>query len=775
MFKPIITKLMRIALLCFFLLLFVIPALSQTSNRDELPLPVLRQQLATAGNDSNKVQIQLALGHLMLLKPDREKKDNDSASSFAKQSSALSQKLNYHFGIINGMLLNAEIANQQGNLKQSLIWAQKALAFSQKNHNTDGQARSYIQIAQYYQVSTPAGLNNRIIYNNKAISLFRKDHNLKWLAFMLTTNAELLFLSERNTEALKSLFEALNLGKAVSRRTVEGIYWQIGRTSTKLSDYPNALKYNLLALKTAKEVNDTTLQLCSINHVIAATYIKLQDYNRAIPYSIEALRIARRYRNRDYINTVSSALALEYTHTNKLAKALSLLNEMKSHAQSDLDKLTVSVDFLNNLTFVKHFTAAERYAREVKVLLPRIPDHNVTDLIAAYNVLAAYYLETKQVALADHYAALHASMVRKQNYVAGIRTAESRYYKLDSLKGNLKSAIVHYLKAQRIKDSVDNLAKAYQISLLHIENETAEKNKHISMLTREAQLREIKLIRYRLIQNFAIGGCLLLLIITGLIYSRYRLKQRSNALLRKQKLQIDEKNTALQHLVTDKNQLLDDKDKLLLEKDLLLKEVNHRVKNNLQIVMNLLHSQSFYISNEDAQQAILESQNRVQSIALIHDQLYKTEHNTEINLSSYIEELINSLNSSLNKRNNAIAIKWDIDNISLDVSQTIPLGIILNEMVTNALKYAFPIHQTGTISILLKQTDMSIEMQISDNGIGLPPDFSIEQTNTLGLTLLKGLTGQLNGTYIVENKSGLSITVKFPIDLSIMQEPMLNI
>ena len=764
---------MKKILLWIFLLQFTIPALAQTSNLDELPLPVLRQKLAVSTNDTNKVQIQLALGHLMLLKATKGQKDIDSAMNFATRASALSRQLKYDFGIINSMLLSAESYHHRGDWETGLQTAQNALTYAQQHNNSDGQARSYHVIAQNYQVSDPVALRNRIFYINKAIDIFRKNKNILWLSFLLTANADLLFQSERTTEGLKLLFEALNLGKGVSRRTVEGIYWQIGRISARLSDYPNALKYNLLAYKTAREVKDTTLQFCGINHSIASTYIKMQDYGRAIPYSIQALRTAKRYKARDFVSAVSSTLALAYAHTDQLSKALVILGEMKGNAYSDLDKLSVSVGFLNNLTYAKHYVPAAKYAQEVKDLVAGIPPHNVTEIMNAYNSLAAYYAETGQTKLAYHYTDLYAAMAHKLNYIAGIRTAENRYYKLVSLKGNLKSAIGHYLKGRELQDSIDNIAKAYQISLLHIENETLEKNRHIDALTREAQINDSKLKRNQLVQRVTIGGCIMLLIITGLIYSRYRLKQRSNALLTRQKSEIDEKNTSLQELVRDKSQLLDDKDKLLSEKDLLLKEVNHRVKNNLQIVMNLLQSQSVYMANESAQQAILESQNRVRSIALIHDQLYKTEHATEINLTAYIKELIYSLNGSLNRKTNNIRLRWEIDNISIDVSQAIPVGIILNEMVTNALKYAFPDNQMGTITIFVKQTGDFIQMQISDNGVGLPADFDFDSTNTLGITLLKGLTGQLKGTFSVENDNGLTVTVKFPVEVDIIHEQLL--
>ncbi|GAA4331630.1 hypothetical protein GCM10023149_37560 [Mucilaginibacter gynuensis] len=765
---------MRNALLCIFLLYFAIPALAQTSSLDELPLPVLRQKLATSTDDTTKVQLQLALGHLVLLKPTKNNNDIDTAIRLAAQAGNLSRRLNYHFGIINAMLLSVETYYNRGDGETGVRIAESALAFAKKHHNSDGEARSYHLIAQHLTTSDPVLLQKRILYINKAITIFRQNKNVTWLSFLLTANADLLFQADRITEGLRCLFEALNLGKGVSRRTVEGIYWNIGRISFNLGDYNNSLKYNLLAIQTAREVNDTTLQACVINQFIASTYIKMHDYHRAIPYCKEAINMAKRYNDEGFIRSGAFALALVYTHTNQLPKALAILNEMKARPGGFLKELAVTLEFLNDLIYAKQFEQAAQYVQELEDLLPKIYPENVKELMNVYNSLASYYSETGKVKQAYRYTELYARIAHKLNYAAGIRTAEYRYYQLVSLNGDKKSAMVHFLKEKAIKDSIDNVSKTYQLSLLHVENETLEKNRHIDSLTRQAQINHSKLKRNKLIQQVTIGGCIMLLTITGLIYSRYRLKQRSNALLTRQKLEIDQKNIALQYLVIDKTQLLEDKDRLLLEKDLLLKEVNHRVKNNLQIVMNLLQSQSVYMSNERAQQAILESQNRVRSIALIHDQLYKTEHSTQINLSSYIKELIYSLDGSLNKKINNITIACHIDDIALDVSQAIPVGIILNEIVTNALKYAFPNDQAGTITILVKQTGKFIEMQISDNGVGLPAGFSLASTKTLGITLLKGLTAQLKGTFTAENNNGLTITLKFPVEIPVLQAQLLN-
>jgi len=117
-----------------------------------------------------------------------------------------------------------------------------------------------------------------------------------------------------------------------------------------------------------------------------------------------------------------------------------------------------------------------------------------------------------------------------------------------------------------------------------------------------------------------------------------------------------------------------------------------------------------------------------------------------------------------------IAIICEVDDITLDVSQTIPVGIILNETVTNALKYAFPDHQTGRINILAKHVGDFIEIQISDNGVGLPKDFNPASLNTLGITLLEGLTKQLAGTYRLKNDHGLTIVLRFPIGSMIQKQ-----
>lgn len=213
-----------------------------------------------------------------------------------------------------------------------------------------------------------------------------------------------------------------------------------------------------------------------------------------------------------------------------------------------------------------------------------------------------------------------------------------------------------------------------------------------------------------------------------------------------QQKEIGKKNKALEQLVD--------------EKEWLLKEIHHRVKNNLQTVVSLLESQSSYLEN-DALMAVQSSQHRVYAMSLIHQKLYRTESPETISMSAYLPELINYLSDSFNIRQR-IRFQLQIDEIELDVSQAIPLGLIFNEAITNSIKYAFPSQDKNDIIITMKTLrDNYIELIISDNGNGLPDGFQTNGSDTLGLKLMKGLTEDIGGTLQIESKGGTQISVIF--------------
>ena len=269
-------------------------------------------------------------------------------------------------------------------------------------------------------------------------------------------------------------------------------------------------------------------------------------------------------------------------------------------------------------------------------------------------------------------------------------------------------------------------------------------------------------------QNAIIAGAILLALLLGLGFNRYQLKQQSNQLLRSKQIEINRKNYALElvveekdHLLVDKEQLLMDKDHLLEEREWMLKEMHHRVKNNLQIITSLLHLQGSFLKDKEALAAIQESQNRVHAMALIHQKLYQTNRLSSIPMVNYIQEIVDYLINSFN-RVDSIQKNITISVIDLDVTFAVPLGLILNEAVTNSLKYAFPDGRMGTLNIeLIEDESNTYRFVVGDNGIGFPVNSNQAQSRTLGMSLIKGLSEQIDGTLNISQDNGVQISLTF--------------
>jgi two-component system, sensor histidine kinase PdtaS len=208
--------------------------------------------------------------------------------------------------------------------------------------------------------------------------------------------------------------------------------------------------------------------------------------------------------------------------------------------------------------------------------------------------------------------------------------------------------------------------------------------------------------------------------------------------------------------------LIGEKDKLLADKDLLMREIHHRVKNNLGIIISLLESQSLYLNNDAARAALQDTQNRVHAVFLLHEKLYRSAAAPEVNVHTYVPELIDHLYESFDFRNQNIVITHTIDPIYLDTAEVLPLAVILNEAVTNSLKYAFPGDRKGEIQLKLGQMPGGmVQLQIRDNGVGLPAGFRDAMGKSLGFTLITGLANQLEALYRIENDGGVVITIQF--------------
>lgn len=205
-------------------------------------------------------------------------------------------------------------------------------------------------------------------------------------------------------------------------------------------------------------------------------------------------------------------------------------------------------------------------------------------------------------------------------------------------------------------------------------------------------------------------------------------------------------------------------EKSLKEKSTLLAEVHHRVKNNLAVISGLLEMQAFNAQINLVQQELKESQSRIQSIATVHELLYQSDSFSNIHLEPYIDELVSYISETFSHEDTDIRFKKDIAPVSLTVKQAVPCGLLLNELITNAYKHAFPAHSEGTISITLTQNDDMISLTVADNGVGLPEDFDYEKPSSLGITLIHTLVRQINGTLTIEKEPATKFLISFKME-----------
>ncbi|MBI1910516.1 MAG: PAS domain S-box protein [Deltaproteobacteria bacterium] len=199
--------------------------------------------------------------------------------------------------------------------------------------------------------------------------------------------------------------------------------------------------------------------------------------------------------------------------------------------------------------------------------------------------------------------------------------------------------------------------------------------------------------------------------------------------------------------------------KSLKEKEALLSEIHHRVKNNLQIISSLLRIQSRYIKDSRDREIFNESENRIKSMAVIHEELYRSKDFSEIDISDYISHLMENLFHSYGVDTAIIKLKLDIEPVNLSLDTAIPCGLIINELVSNALKYAFPDNKKGEVAISLKKSDGGIRLEVTDNGIGMPDGFDIAKAETLGLQLVNSLLSQLHGYMDIITLNGTRISL----------------
>jgi len=704
-------------------------------------------KLRRLGQTEKKVDLLVHVGAYYLNLPGEIRADLKKAMAFQEQAFTLAEKIEYPKGIAATMVLKGNIVRESGDKVGSAKIYQQAIAYATKMDLKDQLAEAYAAMGNIFR-NEGADLDQKIGYNEKSLALYRQAGNKLEEGNSLKNLGDYYNIKGQPAYAIKLMDSALAVYSAIRFKELQGVYNNMCITYIGLGNYSNALKYGLLAEKTAEQLDDTSLQRSSICNHLGLTYYYLRNDKKALDYWLEAKAIAERYNDASYMQTIIANVATILVRMKKFEEGIAVLKEMaKKYPPTDVQmKLRIPYILFNTYYDIQQFDKAEPYFKVLMKFHNDLPK-NDPNQIYLYRSIIRKLIHDKQYVAADGYLKAHEKQSIEQKNLLALSQLHRLWFDVDSALNKPWSAIAHYKTYKKLTDSIWNNEKNKQISGLEIEYQTEKKDKDISLLHQKNQLQQVQIGNEARVRYIFIAGLVIAILFVGLIYNRYRLKKRSNLILEQKQAEINAQNELLK--------------KILDEKEWLLREIHHRVKNNLQIVISLLNTQSAYLDNEDALVAIRNSQNRMHAMSLIHQKLYQSNNLAEIDMKWYIKELVEYMVECFGTERR-IKFELDTDEVRLDVAQAVPLGLILNEAISNTIKYAFPNGRSGIVKIaFLEKVNKECRLIIADNGVGLPANFNPEDTESLGMSLMNGLTDQLNGKIEMWNDEGLTLEVSF--------------
>ena len=503
--------------------------------------------------------------------------------------------------------------------------------------------------------------------------------------------------------ALIQLDKALKLGKQLNDEASIAITeTYIGQINGKLKKYPTAIKYYNESLIHFKKVGKFKNEAIIYNN-IGNCYLEENKYDSAIYWFNKSFELSAEKNYTKGIALASSNAGLAYLDKKEYPKAeqkLILAYTKYDSLQNDLSLVIVCTNLIRLYTETNQLNKAIPYAKTGEKLASKIGSFE------------------QQVNL---YSSLSNMYAAKQEPVEALKYAKLQMQFSDSLANE---------NSQRIQNEMTTRF------------ETENLNDKITLLTSTNKLKDAEIEKKKTQQYLFIVLVFGSIIIIGLLFFVLRTKNKS------------------QKQLVQQNKIIEN---ALDERGILLKEIHHRVKNNLQIISSLLSLQSGYGNSISTEELVKQSESRIKSMALIHEKLYQTENFKEIDLAEYLHSLLEQLSEILFFKEKDIKYKINVESIHIEIDKLVPLGLIINELITNTVKHAFKNKTSGLITITGKHFDKNYTLCINDNGEGMPSDFSLDKSKSLGIRLIKGLVNQIQAKITIQSVPG---STSFTIDIS---------
>lgn len=456
------------------------------------------------------------------------------------------------------------------------------------------------------------------------------------------------------------------------------------------------IKYYQKALKGFEEVKDT-LWMANLYNNISIQKNELGLYQEELDYKQKAMDIYIAQKDTQMILLTKGNLAHTYFKLGDYKK--SLLN---------------AEDYLNS-----PYNEAGQSARATVLLAYAYTLQKMGEQTKSMNIVK----EAKDIAEKNGFKEI---TMKAHQHLASLYEGQNNY----------KQAYFHFTAFHTLQDTIFNQKKDETINDLLVKYDSDKKDADIILLNAENELKNLQIAQSNTTKWALIFGLFLVSLLAFLTWRLKNIKAKNNIEL------------------TSKNQQIS---KALEEKNILLREIHHRVKNNLQVISSLLKLQSQYIEDEGAIKAIAEGRNRVHSMALLHQNLYKEDNLTGVNMKEYFTNLIEGLFDAYKITD--IKLVTEIEDLTLDIDTVIPLGLIANELVSNALKHAFENVENGILVVKLLEKDGYLILNVKDNGNGYDENLVAEGKKSFGQKLIKSLSDKLEAVVQVTTTTGTDVTL----------------
>jgi len=702
--------------------------------------------------------VALKIANFYIDKPGSLKADLDSAIFFISEAKKLHPRFNSPWTDGYIFFVEGRLADENGKSDDRIPLITKAIKCIQRTRDTVLLGRAYYELSRCYpDYDNDTQLATRISLIEKALILLKRSPNQIDLAGNMQMLCDLYAQQRQFSKSLDEGRLTLNLLKSLHQQ-LQGMYIIMSTDELWLGNYQQALTYGLFAITASEQAHEKSgPQRLQIENVVASCYRYLDDVPKAIEHYKLAMNIAIENRDTSNTYTMMESLCRSYLASSQPQQAIVTLNKMiNKYAKNEIPRFKYIDEgiYLQGYLQLKNYKKATEYYNYSRSWLknPPVQDEGKGHI---YMVLASYEeaLGKYDGAYAD--LRIYATYAEKYHNNFNRETGYGEHAKLDSLTHNYKSAYFYTKRYQKLSDSLLNLKKNKQIQELEVVYKIQEKDNSIELLHQKSKLEDAELSKSRRVTNETLAGIFILIASGGFFLRQYRIRQKAFRIIRKQN-----------GLILQKSDEIDFKNKelqgLIQEKEYLLMEVHHRVKNNLHTVLSFLSLQARYLTG-DALEAIKISRQRIYAMSLIHQKLYLADDVKTIDIKSYLDEFISYFKDCLSPE---VQIKFimKIDAIRLPVTKAIPIGLIVNEAITNSAKYAFPDNREGVIFIELVQQNEIIELVITDDGIGMSENVNLSEFDSLGIKLIKGLTNDIGGSISFDSSAGMSLNIKFSVE-----------